>query len=106
MNSEAKSFLKGNYQVQLERDPHIIVKDMKKRLLSDQQNYDLTDIKKSTLLKDRAQEQGTVEEHQQECVEGNQTITCAQIGFPPSLTGYIFNIYSKVDIFALSHFSY
>ena len=39
--------------MQLERDPHITVRDLKKWLLSDQQNYDLTDIKKPTLLMDR-----------------------------------------------------
>ena len=32
---------------------NITVRDMKKWLLSDQQNYDLTDIKKPTLLMDR-----------------------------------------------------
>ena len=32
---------------------NITVRDMKKWLLFDQQNYDLTDIKKSILLKDR-----------------------------------------------------
>ena len=53
MKSKAKAFLKGHLQVQLERDPHITVRDKKQWLLSDQQNYDLTNIKKSTLLKDR-----------------------------------------------------
>ena len=50
MYSEAKAFLKGNLQVQLERDQQITVRDKKKWLLSDQQNYDLTNIKKSSFL--------------------------------------------------------
>ena len=60
MNSEAKAFIKGNLQVQLERDPHITVRDMEKWLLSDQQkNMEEQGEGQGT------QEQGAFEEHHQ-----------------------------------------
>ena len=46
MNYDSKAFLKGHLHVQLKWLK--CSRDIKKWLLSDQQNYDLTDINKST----------------------------------------------------------
>jgi hypothetical protein len=52
MNSQCQAFLQRHIQVKLERDPNTSVREMKKWLLTDQQEFDLREVQYFTLLKD------------------------------------------------------